>query len=284
MLKGLPAVAMTTAITQINGFVDAIIASNTVSGAVACLNYGHRLMNVFSGMISAAIGTATYPTMVQYIAEKRTDKLRELVTNIICVLSFFIVPISLFCVVFSEELVTIAFQRGAFDAEATKVTAGIFGAYCIGMLFIGLSPIITNVFYSYGNTRIALWTSILDIVLNIFLNLWFCSMWGVVGLAMATSISAIVCFIVRMFCLKRYMTLDYKPMVVELLKIVLASVCSVGGAFACCKWFGTGNIYLFLLVAMLCSLLIFFVLAKVFRISAMVRFLSMLRGRFSKKV
>ena len=65
MLKGLPSVAVTAAIAHINGLVDRTIASGAASGSVACLNYGHKLVNVFSGMVSTAISTAVYPTMIQ---------------------------------------------------------------------------------------------------------------------------------------------------------------------------------------------------------------------------
>ena len=35
---------------------------------------------------------------------------------------FFIIPISIFCFLFSTEMVTVAFQRGAFDVAATSLT------------------------------------------------------------------------------------------------------------------------------------------------------------------
>lgn len=283
MMKGLPAVALTTAINHINGLVDKMIASGAISGAVSCLNYGHKLMNVFSGMISMAIGTSTYPTMVQYIAEKETDKLRELLTNIIGVLSFLIVPISFFCVIFSDELVTIAFQRGAFDAVATQVTSGVFAAYSSGMLVIGLSTIITNVFYSYGDTRITLRISILDILLNVVLNLWFCRMWDVVGLAAATSLSAMICFVVRMACMKKYLTLDYKPIVMDFVKVTAISACAVIGMFAFCELMGFTNAFVRVLSAMFGSVLLYFALAKLLKISTMSFAVALIRKKVKRR-
>ena len=58
MIKGLPSVAVTAAIGHINGMIDKMVASGAESGSVACLNYGHKLVNIFSGVISAAISTA----------------------------------------------------------------------------------------------------------------------------------------------------------------------------------------------------------------------------------
>ena len=51
MLKGLPSVALTVAIQHINGLIDKMVASGAKRGAISCLNYGYKLVNVFSGMI-----------------------------------------------------------------------------------------------------------------------------------------------------------------------------------------------------------------------------------------
>ena len=74
MLRGLPSVAVTAAIAHINSLVDKIVASGAGSGSVSCLHYGHKLVNVFSGMFSTAISTAVYPTMIEYIAGKKEEK------------------------------------------------------------------------------------------------------------------------------------------------------------------------------------------------------------------
>ena len=282
MIKGLPSVALTSAINHINGLVDKMIASGFVNGAVACLNYGHRLMNVFSGMISTAIGTSTYPTIVQYIAENKSEKLRELLTNIINVLSFFIVPITFFCSVFSKDLVKAAFQRGAFDSAATELTAGIFAGYCIGMLVIGLSTIITNVFYGYGDTRITLIISIIDVVLNIVLNLCLCTLLGAVGLAVATSVSAIICFFVRMFFLRKYLTVHYGPMCKEFIKILIATVVSVLSVFALLELIGVANVYVRVIIEVLLGAVVYFMLAKVLRLSTMSVAISLIRKKIKK--
>lgn len=281
MIRGLPSVALTSAINHINGLVDKIIASGDVNGAVTCLNYGNQLLHVFSGMISSAIATSTYPTIVQYIAEKKTDSLRELLSNIINVLSYFIVPISMFCVIFAEDIVTIAFQRGAFDQSAAILTGNIFAGYCIGMLFTGLSTIISNVFYGYGDTRFTMKISFLGIVLNIIFNLWFCRIWGVVGLAIATSLSAIICLLVKLVFVRKYIVLDYKCIALEVLKILMISGITVAGVFFLAKYLG--NLYLRVFASLLCCIIVYLVLSYLFRLSAMSFALTLFRRKLGRK-
>ncbi len=246
MIKGLPSVALTAAIQHINGMVDKVFASVSSSGSVACLNYGHRLLNVFSGMISYAVSAAVYPTMIQYIAQKQEDKLRELLKNVIFSLGFFIIPISCFCIFFSHNIVTVAFQRGAFDANATLLTSGVFTGYCIGMFFIGVSSVVTNVFYGYGDTKITLYISLMGIVINIVLDYMLIRLWGIVGLAMATSFSYIISLGIRFYLLKKFITVDYKSIGLELTKILGISIISCCVSFALFTKVPFSNAYILL--------------------------------------
>ena len=283
MIKGLPSVAVTAAISHINGLVDKIVASKAVSGSVACLNYGHKLMNVFSGMLSTAIGTAVYPTIIQYIAEKKTEKLKELLVNVINALGFIIIPISCFCVLFSEELVTVAFQRGAFDASATKVTAGVFMGYCLGMLFLGISTSVTNVFYGYGDTKITMYISLIGISLNIILDLVFMHIWGVAGLAVATSFAAIIGLGIRFLFLRRYIQIGYRLIIFEYVKILSIAAISCGIPFVIFSNLIKINIYLSLVFSAIICGALYLGSAFLFKVKTLDFVRSLIINRFGKK-
>ena len=282
MMKGLPSVAITSAVTNLNGLIDKRFASDALSGSVACLNYGHKLMNVFSGTISTAIGTATYPTMIQYIAEGEEEKLKSLIGNIIGVLAFIIVPISLFCMSFSKELVTIAFQRGAFDASATELTAAVFLCYCIGMLFTGVTTVVSNVFYGYGDTKTTMWISLANVLINILLNLILIRVMGVAGLALATSISTAVSLAIRLICLKKLIRLDYGTILKETLKILAISLAAVGMAWLIFKRLLSLSILMSLLGSVFVIALCGIGLAKLLHVKAFQFFRELLRSRFRR--
>ncbi|MCR4766633.1 MAG: murein biosynthesis integral membrane protein MurJ [Saccharofermentans sp.] len=283
MIKGLPSVAVTAAIAHINGLVDRVVASNAASGSVACLNYGHKLMSVFSGMVSTAIGTAVYPTMIQYITEKKTDKLKDLLINVINALGFIIFPISCFCMLFSEELVTVAFQRGAFDVAATKVTAGVFMGYCLGMLFLGISTTVTNVFYGYGDTKITMYISLIGITINVGLDLLFIKFWGVTGLAFATSISAIISLSIRFVLLRKYLKIGYKQIIIEYIKILVLSVISCGVPFVIFSFLCRINVYFSLIISVIICGILYIGLAHLFKIKAFDFVCTLIGKRFGRK-
>ncbi len=282
MLKGLPSVALTVAIQHINGLIDKMVASGAKRGAISCLNYGYKLVNVFSGMISSAVVMAVYPQMISHIAKKEDKQLRTIVNNVINALVFLIVPISAFCVLFSNGIVKAAFERGNFDSTATALTASVFIGYSIGMIVSAVSSVITSIFYGYGDTKITLWISMLNIALNIGFDLLFYQFFGVTGLAVATSVSAAICLVVRLIYLKKYIRLGYRELFIEMAKILLLSAIAVGAAYVVFGVLLHLNVYLTLILSVFMIAAIYIPLAKLFRIKTLGFIIGIVKGFFKR--
>lgn len=282
MLSGLPSVAVTSTVLHINSLIDRMIASG-LEGAVSCLNYGSRLMNVFSGTISGAVTTATYPEMVGLIAKRETEALRRLLSRIFEILSFFIVPITVFCVVFSTELVTVSFQRGAFDVSATALTSQVFVGYVLGMLPAAVSNILANVFYGFGDTKTAMYVSLLNIAMNVIFNLIFIKLLGVAGLAYATSLSALLCLFLRSLLVRKYVRLNYRDVFQELGKITAITAVCVGGAWLLFVRLLALSAFFRLLLALIFCVVLFLALAFLFKVKTLQIVKAMIAKRLHRK-
>ena len=227
LLKRLPSALVSEGVTQLNALIDKIMASSLPDGTVSALNYGQKLMNVFSGLLSTAIATALYPQIIELIALKKDDELKKLIVKIINIFSILMIPVSIACILFRTELVSVVFERGSFDKSSTAVTSGVFAFYCIGILFVACNTVVTNIFYGYGNTKTPMYISIANLVINVGLNLLFIHFWGVNGLALATSLSAVITFFIRIKAVEKHIKITMKPIVITVLKVLTASV------FAC---------------------------------------------------
>ena len=224
------------------------MASMLTEGTVSSMNYGHKLMNVFSGLLSSAIATALYPQVVELIALEKREELSRLLTKILAFFAILMVPVTLACGLFRRELVSAVFQRGAFDAGSTLQTSDVFGLYCLGLFFIACSTVFDNVFYGHGNTKTPVYISLGHLGVNVGLNLILIQLWGINGLALATSLSAAVSFALRLLAVRRYVSLQARSLVVTCLKVLLAS------GLACMAprvlfWLAPVNKYLTLLLS-----------------------------------
>ena len=223
MLKRLPSALISEGVTQLNALIDKAMASTLPEGTVSALSYGHKLMNVFSGLLSSAIATALYPQMVELIALKKEDELSRLVVKIVDIFCVLMIPVTVACVLFRTELVAAVFQRGSFGEASTALTSGVFALYSLGIFFIACNTVITNLFYGYGNTRTPMFISVANLVVNVALNLLLIRIWGVNGLALATTLSAAITFFVRVRAAERYVSLDHRKMLFTAARVLLAS-------------------------------------------------------------
>lgn len=266
MLKRLPSALISAGVTQLNTLVDKAMASTLPTGTVSGLNYGHKLMNVFSGLLSSAIATAMYPQMIELISLDKKKELGQLVVKIINIFCVLMMPITVACVLFRTELVSAVFQRGAFDASSTALTASVFALYCLGLFFIACNTVISNIFYGHGDTKTAMYISIANLVINVVLNLLLIHLWGVKGLALASSLSAIITFFVRLKFAEKYVKLDYKMMVVTTIKVLIAAAiaCMIPRAIF---WMHPINKYLTLIISAFIGIVVYLLVVKMLKVT-----------------
>jgi len=281
ILKRLPSAVLSEGVVQLNTLIDKAMASSLPEGTISGLNYGSKLMNVFSGLLSTAIATALYPQMIELISLKKKDELGRLVVKIINIFCILMIPVTLACFLFRTEFVFVAFQRGSFTEESTQLTSGIFAFYCIGLFFVASNTVITNLFYGYGNTKTPMYISVFNLVVNVVLNIAFIRLWGVNGLALATSLSAIISFFVRIWAVNKYVDLNRKKMLLTFVKIAFAS------AISCFTpriifWLFPVNKYLVLFVSAPLAILIYLVIIRILKVEEINDLLSIAKRKLNR--
>ncbi len=230
MMKRLPSALVSEGVNQLNVLVDKMMASTLPVGAVSGLNYGNRLTNVFSGLLSAAIATALYPQVVELISLKKQDELDRLMSRILKVFGLVMFPLTIACVLFRVELVSCVFERGAFGKESVLLTSGAFAFYSLGLFFAAGNRVMTNVFYGYGDTKTPMCIGVANLVMNIGLNLLLVHFIGLNGLAIATSLSACIAFFVRAKLIDRYVKFKWGEIMKQFVKLLLAATIACGAA------------------------------------------------------
>ena len=64
------------AATQVNVFVNTVLATGEGTGAVSWLNYAFRLMYLPIGLFGVSIATATLPAVSRHVTRARTSRPR----------------------------------------------------------------------------------------------------------------------------------------------------------------------------------------------------------------
>ncbi len=183
--------------------IDQSMASMLGEGHVSAYNYGSRIVYFALGLATVSLGTAVFPYFSKMSAEK--DWVNAFNTfrtyKRIIIIAGGIFSIIMFS--FSETIVGFLFQRGEFTAEDTT-RAGLVQAFFSLQVPFYIGQILTVRFLSaLKKNRILMWVSMNTVALNIVFNYIFMRIYGVAGIAISTSLVALIMFIVLNILLVR---------------------------------------------------------------------------------
>lgn len=182
---------------QINSLVDKNLSSFLDTGSLSALNYAYKLNIFVIGVFVASITTVMYPLFSKLGSNRNLKQLKITLCKSVNAVILITMPISVGAFILSKPIVRILFEKGAFDANATIITAKVLSCYAIGMVASGMRDILVRVFYSLQDTKIPMKNSILCVICNILFNLILIQTMKVSGLALGSSFAAIVavCFL-----------------------------------------------------------------------------------------
>lgn len=264
-------------VNQINSFVDKMLASGLEEGSVSALNYGYLLINMITALTITVIVTIIYPKLTKSQAAGENEIFTESITkgmNIILIISL---PCSLGAMLYSNPVVQLVYERGAFDGASTELTAGAFFYYAIGLTFVAFNALQVKAYYAMEDMKTPVICGIIGAAVNISLNLLLVGPMAHRGLALATSIAAIVNALLLYYLMRRKYP-KASPVIdrLKVVKITLAALTAIGVSWLSYIGLLDGldvNAIISLIVAVACACVVYLIGLKVLRIEE----LSMLR-------
>ncbi len=183
------------AVYQLNTFVDSICASYSSivgEGAISALWYGNRVMQFPLAVFGIATATAIFPLLAKSASTGNTDKFRETVSYGLRMVTTLMIPSAVGLIVLRRPIISLLFERNEFTAYSTHIASSALAYYCIGLFAYGGVHILSRGFYSLQDMVTPVKAASAAMLCNIALNLILMRPMKVGGLALATSISAIL--------------------------------------------------------------------------------------------
>ena len=191
------------AATQVNLFVNTLLATSQGTGAVSWLSYTFRLMYLPIGLFGVSIATAALPAVSRHAAAGDDDGVRRTAAEAMAMMMVLNVPATLGLVTLADPIVRLLFERGHFTPADTAATASALRLYAVGLVGYATARIVSPVFYAMGRSRVPVAVSLCTVVLNLAANLALVRVMGFRGLALGTSIAMLVNGAVLLVLLRR---------------------------------------------------------------------------------
>ena len=191
------------AATQINVFVNSVLATGQGTGAVSWLEFAFRLMYLPIGLFGVSIATAATPAISRMVAQKDFPRIRSTLAHGLGLMFFLNVPATIGLMVLAQPIIAVIFERGHFTPNDTLATAAALQLYAIGLIGYSVVRIISPTFYALGHSRIPVMVSAGSVLVNIAFSVTLVNVMGYRGLALGTSITAIVNASIQLYLLRR---------------------------------------------------------------------------------
>ena len=212
-------------VMHVNLFVDMIIASMLMQGAISYLFYADRLNQLPLGMVGIAVGTALLPMLSKAMAAQEEEQARNLFNRALEACLLLALPAAVALFIIPESIVKTLFERGAFTDHDTVMTAKVLMAYALGLPAYIIVKVFSTAYWSQQDTASPVKISIITTACNVVLSIVLSQYIGVVGIALSTGLVGWLQLALLWRGLKKTEFLHFDQRVKGvILKIILSSI------------------------------------------------------------
>lgn len=179
-------------VSQINLLFDTFIASFLATGSISWLYYSDRLLEFPLGLFGIAIATVILPALSRKHVDAQSEGFSHTMDWGVRMVTLLGVPAMLGLMVLAKPMLMVLFMRGEFSPHDVQQASLSLLAYASGLLNFMLIKVLAPGYYSRQDTKTPVKYGIIAMVTNMVFNAIFASLYGYVGLAMATALSAFV--------------------------------------------------------------------------------------------
>lgn len=219
-------------VDQIAALLQKTLVSGLETGSISVLSYAARLQGLPVGIFAGALSAAIFPALVEATAKGDRGSFEERFLFGLGGIAFLLVPATAFLITYSELIVKVLLERGAFSAEATLRTAAALELYSAGLVAQGLIVYINKVYFSLGNTKTPMIVGIITAIFHVFLCWVAVTNIGYLGIAAGTAAYAILYLVVLLLFLRAHIASPILSVARATWRPTAASIFMVGVAHA----------------------------------------------------
>ncbi|MFQ5622172.1 MAG: murein biosynthesis integral membrane protein MurJ [Paracoccaceae bacterium] len=180
--------ALGAGVVQVNLLIGRQIAS-FFDGAIAWLNYADRLYQLPLGVAGIAIGIVLLPDLSRRLRAGDEVGGRHAFNRGAEFAMALSLPAAVALVVIPQPLVSVLFERGAFNAADSRATAAVVAIYGLGLPAFMLQKVLSPLYFARADTTSPFRFAVISMVVNIILAVGLAPVIGYLASAVGTTMA-----------------------------------------------------------------------------------------------
>lgn len=223
MLSYLPPYTFGAVSGQAQLIVSRSLISTLGAGSIAAWSYGQRLAEIPMAIVGGAFGTTFLPAFAERVSAADKDAASAHWNRALTRLTLLLAPLAILSIALAVPLITVLFQRGAFDERSTQATAVVLVGLALGLPARGVGTLVARGLPAFKTRRVPILLSAFATALTIGLAIVLIRMYGLFGVALATSLGEFGFACAGVFLFWRWLNARVRATLFDLAKIFAAA-------------------------------------------------------------
>lgn len=235
-------------LVQLNSVIDSAICSLVGVGVASDYSYAYTLEQFVTGTLTATVTLILFTKFSTLAAADDKKSLTKSLSSSISVLSLIIAPICAVVIVAAYDITAVVYLRGEFTESAASITAMALAGFGAGLPFIAVRELLVKAHFACKDTKLPMIAGACSVALNAALSILLAKPLGVLGVTLATGLSAILSIAVLSKTVKKYLPeFRMSACAPALLKIALSASAAAAAAYAAGLLFTPGTLLSFVM-------------------------------------
>lgn len=181
-------IVMGVIFANLNLVVDQVMAAFIGEGAVSLIGYANRFHNLIAQTMIMGVGVVLLPYLTELFLDKKYHIINELFIRLSSVLLFIGIFIPISVLLLGDALISLLLERGEFGNQEVTAVSTIWFWYSLGLAPMAWGIFLAKYYQAISYPKVITKLALISFLANIALNLLLIQIFGIYGLAIATSL------------------------------------------------------------------------------------------------
>ncbi|MBA2285989.1 MAG: murein biosynthesis integral membrane protein MurJ [Ktedonobacteraceae bacterium] len=187
-----------------------VVDKAIVDGFITQYFQAFTLLMLPLGVFGMAVSTAAFPTLAEYVARGRMDRVRSIVLETLRNILFLSIPASVGLIILALPIIQALLEHGRFTLTAAQNTTVPLSFFALGLAGLAAVEILTRAFYALRDSTTPVIVSVSQFIFKIALSIILIGpfanspwgvQWGMGALALSTSLAGLIEAVVLLWLL-----------------------------------------------------------------------------------
>jgi len=179
-------------ISVVSLLIASFVGSLLAEGSIAAYTLANDLQAVPVGIFALSTAAALFPILSENFARNDEQRFLTNLQQAIIQVLIFIIPISIWMLLFRAQIVRFIYGHGAVGWEQTILLFNALGVFTLALFSQALTPLFARAFYARHNTKTPVIIGFVSMAINAFSSYFLGQRFGVEGVVGGFAIASLI--------------------------------------------------------------------------------------------